>query len=121
MSFWRILLRRLGRHPGFTAIAVLTLALGIGTNTAVFTVAHTLLLKPLPWPESDRVVNLWESNASKGAAQAPMAAAQLGSECQVICLRPATPNWVPGNPTGVAPKSYGVPGNLSTSSPGVWR
>lgn len=77
MNFWRILLRRLGRHPGFTAVAVLTLALGIGTNTAVFTVTHTLLLKPLPWPESERVVNLWESNASKGAAQAPMAAAQF--------------------------------------------
>jgi predicted permease len=56
----RFALRQLRRNPGFAAVVVLTLALGIGMNTAVFTVVNALLLRPLPYPRADRLVQLGE-------------------------------------------------------------
>src|SRR6476620_11683524 len=53
--------RRLSRSPMFTAITLLTLAIRIGANTAVFSVFHGILLKPLPFPNPDTFVGLWHS------------------------------------------------------------
>ena len=55
-------LRMLRRNPGFAAVAVLTLALGIGANTAIFSVFHGVVLAPLPYPAADRLVVVFQSN-----------------------------------------------------------
>src|SRR5262245_11987924 len=60
-------LRMMLKNPGFTTIAVLTLALGIGANTAIFSVVNVLLFKPLPYPDSERLIQLYQVNyASNG-------------------------------------------------------
>ena len=78
--------RGFARHPGFAAAAVLSLALGIGANTAIFSVVNALLLKPLPYPEAGRLVILWNRSPGLGISE------DWFSTAQYFDIRAAAPS-----------------------------
>ncbi len=117
VSFWRIMetlfqdlrygVRTLLKNPGFTAIAVIALALGIGANTVIFSVVDSVLLRPLPFKDSDRLVMLWETNLQQSDQQGRNAQAtgianftDWSSQNQVFEEMAAYFNWT-YNLTGV--------------------
>ena len=80
-------LRMLRKNPGFTTIAVLTLALGIGANTAIFSVLHGIMLKPLPYSNPDQIVSIWQATPASGFLRLGM------SEPQYLELRNASQSF----------------------------
>ena len=67
----RFALRLLAKHPGFTIAALLTLALGIGANTAIYSVINAVLLRPAPVEDLDRLMMVWETDRATGTTREP--------------------------------------------------
>jgi putative ABC transport system permease protein len=70
--------RVLGKRPGFTSVAILILALGIGANSAIFSIINGVLLEPLPYPGSGRLTQLWTQFPEDGLLQNPFSPAEFG-------------------------------------------
>jgi putative ABC transport system permease protein len=73
----RFAIRMLLKNPGFTAVAIITLALGIGANTAIFSIVNEVLLKRLPYKDAERLVVAWEQNPERGWYRNPISAANF--------------------------------------------
>lgn len=79
-TIWRDIrysVRALRRAPGFTAAAIVILSLGIGANTAVFSIFSAVLLRPLPYPGEDRIVAIWEKRLREDSARSHVSAADF--------------------------------------------
>src|SRR6267154_4776925 len=80
MNAWmqdiRFALRSFAKNPGFTLAAVLSLAIGIGANTSIFSVANAMLFRPLPYDSPDRLVILWNRSLGLGITQDWFSSAQ---------------------------------------------
>lgn len=73
----RYAIRALAKTPGFAAAVVLTMALGVGANSAIFSVVHALLLAPLPYHDADRLVFVWSDMTDSGYPRAPLSGPEL--------------------------------------------
>jgi putative ABC transport system permease protein len=98
-------IRMLVKNPGFTAIAVITLALGIGLNTAIFSVVNAVLLEPLPYKDPGKLVNVWSTMISQGV---PISGASA----------PDFREWRDRNSTFTAMGAFYY-GNYNLSTPGA--
>jgi predicted permease len=102
-------LRMLARNPGFTAVAVITLALGIGANTSIFSVVYAVLLRPLPFKDPGRLVMVWETWAKRGESRVVVSPANFADwKEQSKTLEHLTAMWwygstitIDGEPTDI--------------------
>ncbi|PYL06316.1 MAG: hypothetical protein DME34_09275, partial [Verrucomicrobia bacterium] len=74
LSEIKVALRGLAKSPGFTAIAIVTIALAIGANTAVLSLVNALLIRPLPYKNPQQLVLIWEQFANQGLERIPVSA-----------------------------------------------
>lgn len=109
-------LRQLGKYPGFSIIAVLTLALGVGANTAVFSVIYTVLVRPLPYHDADRLVRIYDANPERGVLRGVFSPQDFDDlkASQTVFENVASFSFFPGNSGGTI-IGVGEPHYLSTA------
>jgi predicted permease len=95
-------LRMLRKSPGFTSVVLLTLALGIGANTAIFSVLNAVVFRPLPYNQPDQLVQLWEDPSGKGSGQNSVSGGVFADwRDQSQCFQHVSALWgIEGNLTG---------------------
>jgi len=95
-------LRVLRKSPGFTSVVLLTLALGIGANTAIFSVLNAVVFRPLPYNQPDQLVQLWEDPSGKGSGQNSVSGGVFADwRDQSQCFQHVSALWgIEGNLTG---------------------
>src|SRR5229473_6028342 len=77
MPHWKTALRSIAHRPAFTITTVIVLAFGIAANSALFSIVDTVLLKPLPYPTPDRIVQVMEANPAKNERKSLVAPGRL--------------------------------------------
>ena len=116
----RIAMRSLRRTPGFTLIALLTVALGIGANTAIFSVVRGVLLRPLPYPDADRLVRIWQKttdvSADRGSDRAAVSPVDIDDwRAQRRVLAELGGYWFAEGASGIDLTGEGEPQRLSAA------
>jgi predicted permease len=121
----RFALRSLAKNPAFTAVAIVTLALGIGANGAIFSVVNGVLLKPLPFPQPEQLLRAWQ-NTTKGASgePGPVSAMNLDDwRARRRVIADMGGYWFSDGQSGTDMTGVGEPQRLSATfvSPGFWN
>ena len=128
LSDFRYGCRTLLRTPGFTAAAVLALGLGIGGSSVLFSAVHAVLLRPLPYPQADRLVVVWESvhrdTVERRPASYPTSRTGVPraapSRDSAPWTRRASPCKAPRAPSGSTPKPSAPTTSRSWDAPPSW-
>ncbi len=116
-------LRQLRSAPAFTIAALLTLTLGIGANTAIFSVVHGVLMRPLPFPEPEQLVKVWSANVEANNLRAPVSAVDLDDwRAQRQVIEDIGGYWYADGSSGTDLTGLGEPRRLSAAfiSPGFF-
>lgn len=115
--------RTLRRAPTFTLTAILTIALGVGANTAIFSVVHGIVFKPLPFPQPEQLVRVWAANPGSNTTQAPVSAVDLDDwRAQRTQFADVGGWWFADGGSGIDLTGSGDPQRLSVAfiSPGFF-